>query len=61
MKRGPGRSFINYKSRVGPRIEPCGTPDFIYVNAERPFPWTTACCLSLRYDVNQAIDLPLNL
>ena len=48
MKRG--RSLINNKSRVGPRIEPCGTPDFIYVNAEGPFPWTTACCLSLSYN-----------
>ena len=52
MKRGI--SLINNKIMVGPRIEPYGTPDFIYVNAERPFPWTTACCLSLRYDVNQA-------
>ena len=59
MKRG--RSLINNKNRVGPRIEPCGTPDSMYVKAERPFPWTTACCLSLRYDVNQAIDLRLNL
>ena len=59
MKRG--RSLINDKNRVGFRIEPCGTPGFIYVNAERPFPWTTACCLSLRYDVNQAMDLRLNL
>ena len=55
MKRG--RSLINNKNRVGPRIEPWGTPECIYVNAE----WTTACCLSLRYDVNQAIDLRLNL
>ena len=59
MKRG--RSLINNTNKVGPRIEHCGTPDSIYVNAERPFPWTTACCLSLRYDVNQAIDLRLNL
>ena len=50
MKRG--RSLINNKNRFGPRMEPCGTPDFMYANAERPFPWTTACCLSLRYDVN---------
>ena len=59
MKRG--RSLINNKNRVGPRIDPCGTLDFIYVNAERPFLWTTACCLLLRYDVNQAINLQLNL
>ena len=37
MKRG--RSLINNKNKVGPRIETCGTPDSIYVNAERPFPW----------------------
>ena len=59
MKRG--RLLINNKKRAGPRIEPWGIPDFIYVNAERPFPWTTACCLSLKYDVNHAIDLRLNL
>ena len=59
MKRD--RSLMNNKNRVGPRIEPYGTPDFMYVDAERPFPWTTACCISLRYDVNQAIDLRLNL
>ena len=59
MKRG--RSLVNTKNRVGPKIEPCGTPDFTYMNAARPFPWTTACCLSLRYDINQAIDLCLNL
>ena len=59
MKRG--RSLINNKNTVGPRIESCGTPDFIYENAERPFPWATACCLSLRYDVDQAIDLQLRL
>ena len=44
---------------VGLTIEPCGTPDFMYVNAESPFPWTIAYCLSLKYDVNQAIDLQL--
>ena len=33
MKRG--RSLIDNKNRVGPRIEPYGTPDFIYVNEER--------------------------
>ena len=59
MKRGI--SLINNKNRFGPRIETCGTPVVMYVNAEIPFPWTTACCLSLRYDVNQAIDLGLNL
>ena len=59
MKRG--RSLINNKNRVCPSLEPCGAPDFMYVNAERPFPWTTACCLSQRYDINQAIDLRLNL
>ena len=52
--------MINNKNRVGPRIEPWGAPDFIYVNAEIPFAWTTACCLSLRFVVNQAIDLRLN-
>ena len=55
MKRD--RSLINNKNMVAPRIEPCG----MHVNAERPFPWTTACCLSLRYDFDQAIDLRLNL
>ena len=59
MKRG--RSLINNKNRASPRIEPLGTPDFIYVNAERPFPWTTVCCLLRKCDVNQAIDLRLNL
>ena len=59
MKRG--RSLINNKNRVGPIIEPCETPDFIYVNAEKPFPWSTACSLSLRYGVNQAIHLLFNL
>ena len=49
MKRG--RSLTNNDNMGGFRIGPCGTPDFIYVNAERPFPWTTACCISLRYDV----------
>ena len=58
MKRA--RSLINDKNRVGPRIEPCGTPD-LYENSERPFPWPTACGLSLIYDVNQAIDSRLNL
>ena len=41
MKRGI--SLINNKNRVGPRMEPCGTPDFMYANAESPFSWTTAC------------------
>ena len=29
-----GKSLINNRKRVGPRIEPSGTPDFTYVNAD---------------------------
>ena len=46
--------MINNKNMMGPGIEPRGTPNFMYVNAERPFLWTTACCLSLRCNVHQA-------
>jgi hypothetical protein len=31
------------KNNIHPRIEPCGTPFFIYFNAETCFPWFVFC------------------
>ena len=38
-----GRSFINKRNKVVPRIEPCGTPDLIVENDENPKPLSMAC------------------
>ena len=49
-------SLCGYNDRTDTQVKMA-----VVIYAMRPFPWTIACCLSLRYDVNQAIDLWLNL
>ena len=31
-----GKSFINNRNRVGPKLEPCGTPDRLVEKADSP-------------------------
>ena len=33
-----GKSLINNRNRVGPKIEPCGTPDLIVEKVDSPEP-----------------------
>ena len=43
-----GKSFIYIKNKSGPNTDPCGTPEFIFLQLEvRPFK-TTPCSLLLR-------------
>ena len=40
-----GRSFIYARKRMGPRTEPCGTPDETWILSEMIPLMTTACFL----------------
>ena len=56
-----GKSFINKRNKVVPRIEACGTPDLIVENDENPKPLSMACWRDSRYEVNHLRDMLLNL
>ena len=43
---------------MGPRIDPCGTPDVTSSHSEWIPSTTTLCCLPCKYDANQSISLP---
>ena len=48
-----GKSLIKIKNNVGPRIEPCGTPESVCENSDSPCSLLMAYTRELRYDVNQ--------
>ncbi len=40
-----GRSLIKNKNRIGPSVEPCGTPALVDLNSEVKPLTITRCCL----------------
>ena len=42
----------------GPKTEPCGTPHDVGNMSEKQLPILMACCLSVRYEVNQLRTVP---
>ena len=42
----------------GPKTEPCGTPHDVGNMSEKQLPILMACCLSVRYEVNQLRAVP---
>ena len=42
----------------GPKTEPCGTPHDVGNISEKQLPILMACCLSVRYEVNQLRAVP---
>ena len=42
----------------GPKTEPCGTPHDVGNMSEKQLPIFMACCLSVRYEVNQLRAVP---
>ena len=42
----------------GPKTEPCGTPHDVGNMSEKQLPILMACCLSVRYGVNQLRAVP---
>lgn len=47
------KSFMKSKKSRGPRFDPCGTPVLIFSLFETDIPALQACCLWLRYEMNQ--------
>ena len=50
---------MNRRKRVGPRIEPGGTPDRTLAYLDRPLSLIMACWRHSRYDSNHRIELVL--
>ena len=42
----------------GPKTEPCGTPHDVGNMSEKQLPVLMACCLSVRYEVNELRAVP---
>ena len=49
-----GISLIKIKNSKGPKIDPCGTPDFTRRKSYDSLSNTTLCLLPGKYDLNQA-------
>ena len=47
------------RKRLGPRTDPCGTPDSTGRGSDLVPSTTTVCCLSVRESVIQALVRPL--
>ena len=45
------------KKKIGPRIEPCGTPDVTGIHDDEEPLIAIRCCLFFTYDLNQFIRL----
>ena len=43
-----GKSFIHIENNKGPRIDPCGTPDFTINGLDRILSYSTICCLFVK-------------
>ena len=41
---------MKIKNNVGPKIDPWGTPDFIYADVDSPLPLSITCWRLCRYD-----------
>ena len=41
---------MKIKNSVGPKIDPWGTPDFIYAGVDSPLPLSITCWWPCRYD-----------
>ena len=46
------------RKRRGPRMEPCGTPQVILRFPEKVDLYLTRCFLSVKYDLNQRLEIP---
>ena len=51
-------SFMKIKNRRGPKIDPCGTPDWITLGFESTLFIDTYCSLFVRYERNQSKAIP---
>ena len=52
---------MKIKNNIGPRIDPCGTPDFIYAGVDCPLPLSITCWRLCRYDDIKLRSGPLYL
>ena len=53
-----GKSFIKIKNRIGPKMDPCGTPWVTDFKSESVSLIQTYCLRSDRYELNQSFETP---
>ena len=56
-----GRSLIKMRNKVGPNIEPWGTPDCTVVKSVNPLSLSITCCREHKYDLNHCMAEGLSL